>query len=213
MNFVDAGANMGLYTLFAARKIGERGTVLAIEPSTRECRRLLKNLEANSLRNVRLIRTAVSDSRSEADLLVADDERSGHNTLGAFAYDTPLKARETVHTERLDDIVSQEGLTRVDVMKLDIEGAELLALKGATGIIERFRPLVLLELADRTLCHQACNSGQIWDFFLQNDYQIFEFDGHTGLPVPAQQKPYYDSENIVAVPASYEPATAWRIAR
>src|SRR6266849_6285855 len=79
MIFVDVGANMGLYTIFAARKIGERGTVLAIEPSTRECGRLLKNVQANSPLNVRLVRKAVSDSRSDVDLLVAEDRWSGHN--------------------------------------------------------------------------------------------------------------------------------------
>jgi len=182
MIFVDAGANMGLYTLFAARKIGESGTVLAIEPSTCECGRLLKNLEINSLSNVRLLRSALSDSRSEVDLLVAEDERSGHNTLGAFLYDTPLASKETVRTERLDDIVLQEGLSRVDIVKLDVEGAEFFALKGAVGILERFHPLLLPELADRALCHQGCSSAQIWDFCRQKVYQIFAFDQRTGLP-------------------------------
>ena len=156
---------------------------------------------------------AVAELAKGADLLVAEDEWSGHNTLGAFAYDTPLATKETVRTERLDDIVLREGLSRVDVVKLDVEGAELLALKGAIGILERFRPLLLLELADRALCHQGSNSAQIWDFCCQRGYQIFAFDQFTGFPVPAQQKPYYDSENIVAVPNSYEPATAWRIVR
>jgi FkbM family methyltransferase len=212
MIFVDGGANMGLYTLFAAQKIGEHGTVLAIEPSTRECARLLKNVEANSLSNVRLLRKAVSDSRSDADLLVAADQWSGHNTLGAFAYETPLAGKERVCTERLDDIVLREGLSRVDIVKLDVEGGELHALQGAVKILERFRPMLLLELADRALCHQGCNSAQIWDFCRQRGYQIFAFDERTGLPVPAQQKPYYDSENIIAVPDSFEPAAAWRIA-
>jgi FkbM family methyltransferase len=210
MTFVDAGANMGLYTLFAARKIGEHGTVLAIEPSARECGRLLKNLELNALSNVRLVRNAASDSCLDADLLVAEDEWSGHNTLGSFAYDTPLAAKESVCTKRLDDIVSQEGLTRVDIVKMDVEGAEFRALKGAVGILNRFRPLLLLELADRALRHQGCSSAEIWEFFRQENYRIFAFDQSTGLPVPAQQKPYYDSENVVAVPDPYQSPAAWR---
>jgi FkbM family methyltransferase len=213
MVFVDVGANMGLYTIFAARKIGDRGTVLAIEPSTREYGRLLKNVQANSLSNVRMVRKAVSDSLSDVDLLVAEDRWSGHNTLGAFTYGTPLATKETVRTERLDDIVLREGLSRVDVVKLDVEGSELLALKGAVGILERFHPVLLLEVSDRALCHQGCNSAQIWDFCRQRGYQIFAFDKRTGLPVPAQQMPYYDSENVVAVPDSYQPAADWRIAQ
>ena len=131
MVFVDVGANMGLYTLFAARKVGEQGQVLAIEPSSRECERLLRNLQANSVSNVRLVRKAVSDSSAEAELLVAADVRSGHNTLGAFSYDTPLAIKEKVRTERLDAIVAEEGLARVDVIKMDVEGAEVRALEGA----------------------------------------------------------------------------------
>jgi FkbM family methyltransferase len=210
MTFVDAGANMGLYTLFAARKIGERGTVLAIEPSARECGRLLKNVKINALSNVRLVRNAISDSCLEVDLLIAEEEWSGHNTLGAFAYDTPLAAKESVRTKRLDDIVSEEGLTRVDIVKMDVEGAELRALKGAACILERFRPLLLLELADRALRHQDCSSAGIWDLLRQRGYRIFSFDQRTGLPVLAQQKPYYDSENVVAVPDPYESPAAWR---
>jgi FkbM family methyltransferase len=210
MIFVDAGANMGLYTLFAARKIGEHGAVLAIEPSNRECVRLSKNVEINSLSNVRLVRNAVSDSCSDVDLLIAEDEWSGHNTLGAFAYDTPLAIKETVRSDRLDNIVPREGLSRVDIIKLDIEGAEFRALKGAVGVLARFRPLLLLELADRALCHQGSSSSQIWDFFRQKGYRVFAFDQSTGLPVSARQKPSYDSENVIAVPESYEPPAAWR---
>jgi FkbM family methyltransferase len=208
MIFVDGGANMGLYTLFAARKIGKRGTVLAIEPSSRECEHLLRNVAANSLSNVRILRMAVSQSHGTADLRVAADRWSGHNTLGAFAYDTPQAALEKVPTDSLDNIVAREGFSRVDVVKLDIEGAELLALQGAAGLLERFRPVLLLEIADRALCHQGCTSGQIWEFLADRGYRIYSFDERTGFPVPALQKPRYDSENVVAVPDSYQ--APWR---
>ena len=205
MVFLDIGANMGLYTVFAARKVGERGTVVAVEASSRECERLLRNVAINSLSNVRLVRKAVSDSSSEADLLVATDERSGHNTLGAFMYDTVAANKERVHTERLDDIVRREGLVRVDAAKLDVEGAELRVLRGAVEVLERFRPVLLLEIADPALRHQGCDSAQIWDFLRQRNYRLFEFDQRTGAPVPAVQKPFYQSENLIAVPDSYEP--------
>jgi FkbM family methyltransferase len=65
-----------------------------------------------------------------------------HNTLDAFAYDTPLASKETVRAGQLDDIVSREGLSRVDIIKLDIEGAEFRALKRAVEILGRFRPLL-----------------------------------------------------------------------
>jgi FkbM family methyltransferase len=205
MVFVDAGANMGLYTLFAARKVGEQGQVLAIEPSSRECERLLRNLRANSVSNVRLARKAVSDSSADAELLVAADVRSGHNTLGGFSYDTPLAIKEKVRTETLDAIVSQEGLPRVDVIKMDVEGAEVKALQGAAGVLERFRPLLLIEFADPALGQQGGSSAQIWNFLEQHHYRIHEFDPRTGAPLPAQRKPVYESENLIAIPDSCTP--------
>jgi FkbM family methyltransferase len=212
MVFVDVGANMGLYTLFAAQQVGQQGQVLAIEPSSRECERLLQNVRANSVSNVRLVRKAVSDSSADADLLVAADVRSGHNTLGAFSYDTPLAVKETVHTERLDAIVSEEGLRRVDVIKMDVESAEVRALRGATGILERFRPLLLIEFADSALGHQGGSSAQIWDFLERQRYRLYEFDARTGAPVAAERKPVYDGVNLIGVPDSCTP-NSWPDAR
>jgi FkbM family methyltransferase len=200
MTFIDVGANMGLYTLFAARKVGPHGVVVAIEPSSREFARLKAHIELNRLANVRLLQVAVSNCRGEADLLVATEEKSGHNTLGAFGYDsvTP-QGNERVPVERLDDIVQQEELQRVDVIKMDIEGAEFLALQGATRTLSQFRPVLLLEISDRTLAHQGCSSQQVWEFLTQIGYSIYSFDDRTGLPVPSQRKHYFDSENVIAI--------------
>ena len=142
---IDVGAHMGLYTLFASKLVGENGIVLAVEPSEREFCRLKANLELNHVTNVRLIRVAVSNRRSEAVLLIASEEHSGHNTLGDFAYDsTRLEGKQLVRTGRLDDIVQQEGLSRIDVIKMDIEGSELFALEGASNTLKQFHPVLLI---------------------------------------------------------------------
>lgn len=200
MTFIDVGANIGLYTLFASKKVGEEGTVVAIEPSNREFQRLKMNSEANVLTNVRLLQVAISNSQTTAELLVATEENSGHNTLGAFGYDSVLpQGRERVRIERLDDIVQQERLQRVDVIKMDIEGAEFYALQGAADTLTQFRPVLLLELSDRTLEHQGCSSKRVWEYLTQAGYRIYGYDNESALPVPAQHNHYFDSENIVAV--------------
>jgi FkbM family methyltransferase len=185
--------------------VGERGRVLAIEPSSRESERLVRNLQVNSVSNVRLVRKAVSDCSASAELLVAADVWSGHNTLGAFSYDTPLAIKEKVQTERLDAIVAEAGLARVDVIKMDVEGAEVRVLRGAVEALDRFRPLLLIEFADAALGHQGGSSAQIWDFLEGHRYRICEFDARTGAPVPAQRKSVYDGENLIAVPDSCTP--------
>lgn len=210
MTFIDVGANMGLYTLFAAKKVGRRGAVLAIEPSSRDFQRLKANVEENALTNVRLLQVAVSDRQTEAELLVAEEEHSGHNTLGAFGYkDVALRGRERVRVERLDDIVQREGLESVDVIKMDIEGAEFLALQGTRKTLTRYRPLLLIELSDTTLKHQGCNSQQVWELLTEIGYSIYAYDDKIGLPVPAQRKDFYDGENVIAVDKLSEGRWPW----
>jgi len=210
MTFVDVGANMGLFTLFAAKKVGKQGTVVAIEPSNRDFERLRDNVELNGLSNVRLFQVALSNCRTHAMLLVATEEKSGHNTLGAFGYESVVEqGRELVSVDRLDDIVRVEGMQRIDVIKLDVEGAELLALQGATETLMRFRPVLLLELSDRTLKHQGCSSKDVWQFLIQNGYKIYAFDNTTGMPVPAERRDYFDAENIIAVTELCEGGRLW----
>jgi FkbM family methyltransferase len=199
MTFIDIGANMGLYTLFAARRVGESSCVIAIEPSTREMEILRNNVEQNTLGNVRLYHVALSDRASEVELLVAGLQNSGHNTLGAFGYNTTLDHRENVRSMRLDDLVQSEKLRRVDVIKMDIEGAELVALRGASETMQRFHPVVLLELSDRVLQHQHSNSAGVLDLLTREGYRFFGFAADTGLPAPLEREDYFDSQNVIAV--------------
>jgi FkbM family methyltransferase len=206
MTFIDAGANMGLYSIFAARRVGPRGKVLALEPSGREFEILQKNVKLNSLTNVIVIRKALADRASDLDLSVAPLGKSGHNTLGAFGYDTPLDHRERVHAERLDDVVYSEGLGRVDVIKMDIEGAEMAALRGAVETLRQFKPVLLIELSDRSLQHQGSGSGEVLAWLEQQGYRTFCFDPATGSPVALKTRAHFDSENIVAAAGD---ATPW----
>ena len=199
MTFVDVGANMGLYSLFAAKKVLPQGWVLALEPSSREYELLKRNVQLNGLQNVRALRVAASDRSGTAELLIAPLKNAGHNTLGAFGYDTALERKEVVPLERLDDVMRKEGVQRVEVIKIDVEGAELLVLRGAVETLRRFHPLLLLELSERTLRHQGSSAREVLDFLKREGYRIYGFDERTGLPSPLQRQPPFNSENILAV--------------
>ena len=205
MTFVDVGANLGLYTLFAARRVSESGRVIAIEPSSREMRALRKDVELNSLKNIYPLHVAVSDRAGEVELLIASPRHAGHNTLGAFGYDTQLANREKVSIGRLDDVLESASVRRVDVMKMDIEGAELAALKGAAVTLERDHPTMLLELSDRALNPQNASSAEVLALLANHGYEMYGFDGTSGSPAPLQRRDYFDSENIIAVPKGSTP--------
>ncbi len=200
MTFVDVGANTGLYTLFAAKKIGPTGRVLAFEPSSREYETLEQNIAVNALKNVRAIKRAVSNRDGEVELLVASLKNSGHNTLGKFGYAATFpEGTERVGVEQLDNFLSRERYERVDVIKMDVEGAELAALQGAMDTLRRLHPALLVEISDRTLEHQGASSREVLDLLASEGYRFYGFDEQTGFPRPLERKPRFDSENVVAL--------------
>lgn len=202
MVFIDIGANLGLYSLFASTLVGEEGTVLAIEPSEREFQRLKTNAELNHRRNICLMQIGLSNESSERNLRIADEVHSGHNTFGDFAYTgVQQEGQQRARVQRLDDVVQKEGFKRVDVIKMDAEGHELFVLQGAVETIKRFKPTLFVELVDRSLSLQGCTSDQVWDCLTNMGYRILQFDVSTGLPVVADKKSYYQ-ENIVAIHTS-----------
>jgi FkbM family methyltransferase len=198
MTFVDVGANEGLYTIFGARCVGARGRVIAIEPSRRECVRLGRNVAANHLRNVEIVPVAASNGRGEALLRVAGYGHEGHNTLGAFIYDTGLARTETVPLAALDAVVRDSHLGRVDVIKIDVEGGELAVLQGAREILSRDHPILVLELSEAALRTQGARREEVLNLLKEHDYQVFVFDPASGRPVPGET-PLEEDPNVVAV--------------
>jgi FkbM family methyltransferase len=198
MTFVDAGANDGIYTVFAAKRVGDQGTVWAFEPSGRELSRLRHNLELNHL-TARIFPLALADCSGQAELSVGADEHAGHNTLGAFAYQTELERKDLVEVRRLDDVLNENPLARLDIMKIDVEGAELRLLRGAVETLREYRPVLLFEVSEGSLKHQGGSPQELLAFLHAENYLIYTFDRVTGLPVPAA--PRVLAENMIGYPS------------
>lgn len=183
MVIVDAGANDGLYTLFAAKKVGPNGVVVSIEPSRREFDRLQSNLRLNDLRNVRAFRIGLSNRSEQGVLKVSGYEHEGQNTFGEFSYeDVECSHTEEVPLKRLDALVREAGLSRVDLIKLDVEGGEFLALEGARMILEAHRPLLLLEVNDKALQAQSSSATEVLSLLGSMGYEVYTFDNTSGKP-------------------------------
>jgi FkbM family methyltransferase len=143
MTVVDVGANLGYYSLLASKLVGPSGRVIAFEPNSENCRLLLSSLRLANATNVELLPVA-------ADAAPGWAYYSTHvGSNGGIVDDGDLLSRPgvVVPTFRLDDIV--EG--PVGFLKMDVEGAEGRVVKGATGLIERDRPIVTTELKGEML--------------------------------------------------------------
>jgi FkbM family methyltransferase len=201
MVFVDVGANDGYYTLFAARRVGPSGRVVAAEPSSRERAHLQRNLGRNGLDNVSVVPAAIGAAVGLADLHLAHGVHAGHNTLGSFAHDDVVRASlERVPVEPLDAVIARLGLARVDFVKIDVEGAEASVIAGAAAMLGAMRPLMLIEVNDKALRAQG-NCADSLMATLRDDlrYEIFVFSPVTGLlERPTDGNPL--SANVVAIP-------------
>jgi FkbM family methyltransferase len=154
--FVDVGASVGYFTILAARAVGPEGRVIACEPGPQNQSVLLLNTVVNGLDNVRILPYAVSDA---AAVLLYHHLGGGNGAISAFD-GTPesVGTRELVQARRLDDIL--EGEPRVDVVKIDVEGAEGRVLAGATQTLRRHAPTLLFEFSPPGLQAVSGVSGE-----------------------------------------------------
>lgn len=200
MVVVDAGANEGLYTIFAARKVAPEGAVFAFEPSAREFARLRNNVERNHISNVRALAMALGSIDSQAVLHVAMNEHAGQNTFGAFAYEGVKHVHDELVTVRsLDSFVQEARLTRLDLMKIDVEGAEPALIAGASESLRRFRPVLLFEVSDASLRHSASSAHELLQTIASLGYILYVIDPRSGLPKPASPSEF--SDNMIAAPS------------
>ncbi len=152
--FLDVGAHIGTFTLKAARKVGPDGKVLAFEPNPETATLLRDNLAANHLENVVVEAIACTDKDQQLTLYAAPINNTGASSLSEtnaeYGDSTALKPFQ-VRGRPIDDVVKELNLSRVDAIKIDVEGAELQVLRGAVETLKRFHPKIVLEMVPEQL--------------------------------------------------------------
>jgi FkbM family methyltransferase len=139
MTVVDIGANLGFFTVIAAGKVGPSGKVFAYEPDPHNFDLLKKNIAVNSFTTVKASSTALSDRVGTRELFFGDN-----NTTHSFGDKRGAGRSETVSTDTLDNSLKQYGSPQIDLIKMDIEGAEPIALEGMLDTIKKNPNLILL---------------------------------------------------------------------
>jgi FkbM family methyltransferase len=127
-SFVDIGANIGIYTLFASRNIGPKGKLLAVEAEPENFRRLSFNCSLNGLESAKLVNRAVSDHAGRLEFSINTRNR-GENSIHAQMVSGAHRETIVVQAEPLANLLRKAQFDHVDLMKIDIEGHEERALK------------------------------------------------------------------------------------
>jgi FkbM family methyltransferase len=199
MCVLDIGAHHGLYTFLASKRVGSGGTVVAFEPSPRERRLLARNLRLNPSPNVRIENYALGHEASKAELFLVQGSEDGCNSLRPPAVAATTQT-VLVDVISLDDYLLNAGLNRVDLVKLDVEGAERDVLLGASNLLSRsLRPVILAEVQDIRTRPWGYPAREIVQLLDRVGYEWFRILS-SGLLAPADiHEQSYDA-NLVAIP-------------
>lgn len=201
MTFIDAGANIGLFSLAAGKKLrGHPSVIYAFEPSRSTFSILKKNLSHNQLQEVHAVCAALSDSTGKAHLYVNAAFKDALNSLQDPSHtDAEVVGREVVQTITLDEFVANEKIERVDVLKVDVEGAELLVFRGGRNLLSRCdAPLILYE------GYSWCTAGfhyhpvEIMWQLEEFGYELFVLDQQSGRVRRRSAGEGYDAMVIAA---------------
>ncbi len=138
---LDIGANIGYYTVLAAMAVGTGGRVISFEPEPVNHSYLQKNITANNLVNVTAVETALSNANGMLTLHLNDDNKGRHSLVDY--QDT--KDVVQVEAMTLDSFLKKENIKKVDVIKMDVEGAEGLVIEGMSETLAVVSPVMFVE--------------------------------------------------------------------
>lgn len=168
--FLDVGANVGYYSMLASSRVGKYGQIHAFEIDPRPLRCLRKNAEECDSHNITIHERAVG-GRVGHGVLVAEPD-CGHSSVLQNGHGRKVKVVS------LDSWMEDMGaLSRIDVLKLDIEGGELAALEGARKLIDRFHPFIVCEALDRDGDESVPGQAKLLAFFSSINYTTYFADG------------------------------------
>lgn len=144
--FLDIGANIGHFSLLAAHLVGKEGRVFSFEPSQYNVKLLYLNARVNGFENIEIYPFAVADKR----MLLAYDGVASNGVISEISENINSVMQTTlVYSVNLDDVL--EDVEKMEVIKIDVEGAEYMALDGGRNLLRKHRPIVFSEFAPPAL--------------------------------------------------------------
>ena len=169
MTVFDVGSNIGYYTLLAARAVGPEGQVHAFEATPAVAKRLAENVALNRFANVTVNHLAVCDREGDVEFNLQEDSEGN-----SMVVSDPGHASVSVPATTLDAYVSRQGISRVDLIKIDVEGVEGLVLEGARTLLGGTQPPVLIIESNPATLRAAGNSPeQLCDRLASFGYRCF----------------------------------------
>ncbi|MEZ4909563.1 MAG: FkbM family methyltransferase [Saprospiraceae bacterium] len=175
MTFIDIGANQGEFSLIAA-SILKNGRILAFEPVSFQRDLLQKNKDLNDFNNIEIFSFGLSDKAGKLPIYTSTNTEIHHGIheglSSLYSSSERSEMQEIVDLKVFDDIFF-DNLSRLDFIKIDVEGAELFALKGMTRSIQKYKPIILIEINEGTFKNAGYSTADVMEFFRSLNYKFF----------------------------------------
>jgi len=151
--FIDVGAHVGKYTLLACKIVGPEGVVLALEPVPENYMCLTTNIRINNLQNIVIAKPLAAWSNKTILKFTIPPCKTAPSAKTLRHYTgLPLRGYEILcPATDLDSLVQGLKIGKIDVIKIDVEGAEVEVLKGSEGILRKYKPKIIIEIRPQTL--------------------------------------------------------------
>ena len=199
MVFFDLGANQGLYSISAGHKVRKEGRVYAFEPVPSEYRKLQANIRLNLATNIIAEHLAIGRYDDTTQMYACEPSKAMYSSLVRPAVSSEVKVQcISVRSISLDTYTFQNRIDQIDILKMDVEGAERDVLEGGRQVFTQQRPIVLCEFSDRRTEPWGYRAREIADILMKYGYRWFEpiSNGVRSHVV----KDYYDYDDLIAVP-------------
>tara|TARA_B100001248_G_scaffold17925_1_gene11885 strand:- start:1071 stop:1985 length:915 start_codon:yes stop_codon:yes gene_type:complete len=170
--FIDCGCNYGFYSLYVA-SLSERNKIISIEASKNTLNEFNRNLSLNNLKNIKFYNYAVSDSIDQ-NILFHESENDWESSQTHKNF--KLRSESKVKSITIDSLLKEYLLNNhIVIIKLDIEGNEIRAIKGALEIVKKLNPLIIIEFS-KYIFDNLDNIVYFKNFLIKYDYSIFDIN-------------------------------------
>lgn len=192
---LDVGANIGFHSLYFAELTGQMGKVLAFEPISVNYQAFKNNLLLNDFPQVIPINKALGNVNEFVNIHIKEEATNP----GSFNLFEKGILNTTIECIKGDDYLDEKDITKVDFMKIDVEGFELEVIKGLVKTIKRDLPILIFEYDQNYQLKTQIDPKEIFYFLAQFSYDFFKIDGY-GNRSKLHLEADFGSAEILAIP-------------
>lgn len=177
----DIGANIGEVTLNFAKIVGDSGTVFSFEPESNNYKKLENNIKLNSFKSIVLNNIGLADKNSLLKIYNIEERNCGMNRILDNGPENDFLGE--IEVVKLDEYIANNNISKVDLVKIDVEGYEYNVLKGSNSLLKELHPILFIELDDNNLKMQGDCALDLIKLLCNLNYSILHAENKKELSI------------------------------